>query len=74
MLRILEPEVTVFVRKQDEASAKAAVDNAARQYTEISGRDIKTAIVTSLSNDLYGSALSIFIHVPKAHRVTVLGV
>jgi V-type H+-transporting ATPase subunit E len=61
MLRILEPEVTVFVRKEDEILAKAAVDNAARKYTDISGRDVRTTVAASLSNDSYGSTLSTFI-------------
>jgi len=54
MLRILEPEVTVIVQKTDEILAKTAVDNAARQYTDISGREIKTTLEPSLSNDSSG--------------------
>lgn len=62
MLRILEPEVRVIVQKTDEILAMTAVDNAARQYTEISGREIKTTVEPSLSNDSYDDAISNFIH------------
>ena len=62
MVRILEPEVTIHVRKVDEILAKAAVDNAARQYTEMSGREITTTVETSLSNDSYEDTLFAFIH------------
>jgi len=62
MLRILEPEVSVIVQKTDEILAMTAVDNAARQYTEISGREIKPTVEPSLSNDSYDDAISTLIH------------
>lgn len=52
-LQILDPEVTIHVREADAAAAKQAADAASKQYTEISGRQVKYELVTSLSPDLY---------------------
>ncbi|KAF8308270.1 ATPase V1/A1 complex subunit E [Clavulina sp. PMI_390] len=54
MLRILEPEVTIFARKKDADLVKTAADGAAKQYTEISGREVKTNVEASLSDDIPG--------------------
>lgn len=51
MLRILEPEVIIRAREKDEQLVQSAAENAAKQYTEISGREVKTTIETSLSDE-----------------------
>lgn len=39
-------------RKKDESLVEAAVENAKKQYTEISGREVKVSVDASLSDDL----------------------
>ena len=52
-LQLLDPEVSIHIREVDAAAAKQAADAASKQYTEISGRQVKYEVVTSLSPDLY---------------------
>ena len=52
-LQILDTEVTIHVREKDAAAAKQAATAASQQYTEITGRQIKYELVSSLSPDLY---------------------
>lgn len=52
-LQLLEPEVIIHVREVDANIAKQAADGASKQYFEISGRQVKYEVVTSLSSDLY---------------------
>ena len=51
-LQLLDPNVSIHVREADAAAAKQAADAASQQYTEISGREVKYELVTSLSSDL----------------------
>lgn len=51
-LQLLEPEVTVLVREKDFEFAQQAADNAAAQYTEISGRTVTPTVKPALSNDM----------------------
>ncbi|KAF9811130.1 hypothetical protein IEO21_06648 [Rhodonia placenta] len=53
-LQLLEPEVTVLVREKDFEFAQQAADNAAAQYTEISGRTVTPTVKPALSNDIAG--------------------
>jgi len=53
-LQLLEPEVTIHTREADVDVAKEAAEAAAKEYKEISGRDIKHDVVASLSNELAG--------------------
>ncbi|KAF9644260.1 ATPase, V1/A1 complex, subunit E [Thelephora ganbajun] len=53
-LQLLDTEVNIHVREVDAAAAKQAADAASKQYTEISGRQVKYELVTSLSPDLAG--------------------
>jgi V-type H+-transporting ATPase subunit E len=53
LLQLLEAEVTIHVREADATVAKEAADAALKQYNEISGRQVKYELVTSLSPDLY---------------------
>ncbi|OSX62208.1 hypothetical protein POSPLADRAFT_1142789 [Postia placenta MAD-698-R-SB12] len=53
-LQLLEPEVTVLVREKDFEFAQQAADNAAAQYTEISGRIVTPTVKPALSNDIAG--------------------
>ena len=52
-LQILDTDVTVHVRETDAAAAKPATGAASKQYTEITGRQIKYELAASLSPDLY---------------------
>jgi len=52
-LQVLDMEISIHVREADAAAAEQAADAASKQYTEISGRQVKYKIVTSLSPDLY---------------------
>lgn len=52
-LQLLESEVSIHVREVDAAAAKQAAEAASKQYTDISGRQTKYEVVTSLSPDLY---------------------
>ncbi|KAF8331395.1 uncharacterized protein EI90DRAFT_2920395 [Cantharellus anzutake] len=54
LLRILEPEVIVFGRKKDSGILHSVVSNAAEQYNEISGRDVKISVEAVLSDDIAG--------------------
>jgi len=53
-LQILDAEVNIHVREVDATAAKQAADAASKQYTEISGRQVKYELITSLSPDLAG--------------------
>lgn len=53
-LQLLEPEVTLLVREKDFEFAQQAADNAAAQYTEISGRIVTPTVKPALSNDIAG--------------------
>lgn len=53
-LQLLETEVSIHVREADADVAKEAAEAASKQYTEISGRQVKYELITSLSSDLYG--------------------
>ncbi len=52
LLALLEPEATVHARQKDVEIAQRAVDSAAKQYTEISGRTVKVSVKGSLSDDM----------------------
>lgn len=52
-LQLLEPEVSVLAREKDIEIAERAVDGAAKQYTEVSGRTVKATVYGTLSNDMY---------------------
>ncbi|RDX54565.1 ATPase V1/A1 complex subunit E [Polyporus arcularius HHB13444] len=54
LLALLEPEATVHARQKDVEIAQRAVDSAAKQYTEISGRTVKVSVKGSLSDDIAG--------------------
>lgn len=51
-LQLLEPEVNIHVREADAAVAKEAAEGAAKQYSDISGLQVKYTLITSLSPDL----------------------
>lgn len=51
-LTLMEPEGTVKARAKDEAVVKKAVSTAQATYKEVSGREIKTTVEASLSNEL----------------------
>lgn len=50
-LQVLEPSVTVHVRKRDVGLAQQAAAGAQQTYKQISGRDISFAVEGSLSDD-----------------------
>lgn len=50
-LQVLEPSATIHSRKCDVSAARQAADNAARNYKEISGRDIDYDVQGTLSDD-----------------------
>ncbi|KAF7965304.1 hypothetical protein HWV62_20476 [Athelia sp. TMB] len=50
-LQLMEPNVTVLGRKKDENLVKQASEGAAKQYSEISGREIKYEIEATLNDD-----------------------
>lgn len=52
-LQLLEPEVTIHARESDLDAAKQAAEAAATEYHEISGKDVKYEVVSSLSAELY---------------------
>ena len=49
---MVEASVTVYSRKKDAAITKRAAEGAAKQYQEISGRDVKVTVESNLSDDL----------------------
>ncbi|KAI0330288.1 ATPase V1/A1 complex subunit E [Cubamyces sp. BRFM 1775] len=53
-LALLEPDVTVHARPKDADQVQRAIDGATRQYNEISGRTVKAAVKSSLSDDIAG--------------------
>ncbi|KIY47753.1 ATPase, V1/A1 complex, subunit E [Fistulina hepatica ATCC 64428] len=53
-LQVMEPETTVLCRKKDVNIAKTAAVNAAKQYNEISGREVSHKVIGSLSDDSAG--------------------
>ncbi|KAI0929545.1 hypothetical protein AcV7_005377 [Taiwanofungus camphoratus] len=53
-LQLLEPNVTVHARKTDVEIVQRAVDGAAKQYTEVSGRTVNAVVKGTLSNDIAG--------------------
>ncbi|KAK7434053.1 V-ATPase V1 sector subunit E [Stygiomarasmius scandens] len=53
-LQVMEPSATIYSRKSDVDVAKQAAENAANQYKEISGRDVKFEVQGTLSDDLAG--------------------
>lgn len=52
-LQLLEPNVTVHARETDVEIVQRAVDGAAKQYTEVSGRTVNAVVKGTLSNDMY---------------------
>jgi V-type H+-transporting ATPase subunit E len=52
-LAVMEREVTVYCRKQDEAVAQEAGEKAVAAFKELSGKDISFQVDASLSDDLY---------------------
>jgi len=54
LLQLLEPEVTVYGRKKDSGVLQTAADGAAKQYHEISGREVKVNTEASLSDEIAG--------------------
>lgn len=48
----MEPSVVVYSRKSDVSVVEDAASNAAEQYKETSGRDIKVDVKGSLSDDM----------------------
>jgi len=67
-LQLLDPQVSIHIREADAAAAEQAADAASKQYTEISGRQVKYELVTSLSPELYveptADAIFMFIFSP----------
>lgn len=55
--------MTVLARKKDESLVKTAVDNATKQFHEISGRDVKVSVESSLADDRYVQKC----HSPNSH-------
>ncbi|KAI0916112.1 hypothetical protein AcW1_010033 [Taiwanofungus camphoratus] len=53
-LQLLEPNVTVHARETDVEIVQRAVDGAAKQYTEVSGRTVNAVVKGTLSNDIAG--------------------
>lgn len=47
----METEVTVLGRKKDEKAVKAAADNATKAFKDVSGRDVKVTVESTLSDD-----------------------
>ncbi|TCD62714.1 V-ATPase V1 sector subunit E [Steccherinum ochraceum] len=58
-LSLLESDATVRARPKDAEVVKKAVANSQSQYKEISGREIKASVDTSLSNELAGGVVLI---------------
>jgi V-type H+-transporting ATPase subunit E len=54
VLALLEPSVSVSARGKDKAVVERAVQDAAAQYKEISGREVKVSVDGSLSDDSAG--------------------
>lgn len=50
-LQLMESNVTVLARKKDSEIAKQATEGAAKQYHEISGREVDYEIEATLSDD-----------------------
>ncbi|KZP18468.1 ATPase, V1/A1 complex, subunit E [Athelia psychrophila] len=50
-LQLMESNVTVLARKKDSEIAKQATEGAAKQYHEISGREVDYEIKATLSDD-----------------------
>ncbi|KAK7062559.1 V-ATPase V1 sector subunit E [Paramarasmius palmivorus] len=50
-LQILEPSVTVYSRKKDVDLVKQASEAAAKQYKEISGRDVEVEVEGTLNDE-----------------------
>ncbi|CCM03448.1 uncharacterized protein FIBRA_05581 [Fibroporia radiculosa] len=53
-LQLLESEVTVHAREKDVEIAQRAVEEASKQYTEISGRTVTGIVEATLSGDIAG--------------------
>ncbi|EIN05500.1 ATPase V1/A1 complex subunit E [Punctularia strigosozonata HHB-11173 SS5] len=53
-LQLLEPDVTVIAREKDIETVKTAASNAAEQYKEISGREVKFEVEGGLGNESAG--------------------
>ncbi|THU98600.1 ATPase, V1/A1 complex, subunit E, partial [Dendrothele bispora CBS 962.96] len=53
-LQVMEPTVIIYSRKSDVDVAKKAAENAAAQYKELSGKDVKFEVNGTLSDDLAG--------------------
>lgn len=66
-LQILEPQARIFARAADVDAAKSAAENAAKQYKEISGRDVEYSVEGSLSDDCAGGVKL----VSGSNRITV---
>lgn len=52
-LQLMEPSVTVLSRSKDVDVVKTASESAAKQYNEVSGREVKFEVDGSLPNDGY---------------------
>jgi len=53
-LALLEPTATVISRTKDKSLVESAVSDAAEQYKEMSGREVKATVQADLSDDLSG--------------------
>ncbi|KAI0055974.1 ATPase V1/A1 complex subunit E [Artomyces pyxidatus] len=54
LLRLLEPNATVYARAKDEKIAARAVESAKKAFKEISGRDVEVAVEASLDDESAG--------------------
>lgn len=52
LLQLLEPDATIRAREKDADVVQKAAEGAAKQYHELSGRQAKTIVEASLSNEL----------------------
>lgn len=51
LLQVMEPSVTVHVRKRDLGLAQRAAEQAVRAFQELSGREVKCAVEGTLADD-----------------------
>lgn len=49
---LMEQDVKVISRKEDESIVKKASDGAKTQYKEVSGRDVNVSVVADLTGSM----------------------
>jgi V-type H+-transporting ATPase subunit E len=52
-LALMEPEIIVVARPKDKSIVEKAIKDAQEQYKEISGREVKGSVDTSLDDELW---------------------